>query len=130
MKKATAAFIFLSAVGLASLSASDAMAQDRYQSPYGPTLSPYLDYFRAPTGVYDNYNTFVRPRQQLTQRLAQQESGIRQLSNEVGKMQVQSRGVGSSSFSRPSGLSSTGHVPGYLNYSHYYSGAGGGGRRR
>ncbi len=94
----------------------------RYQSPSGPTLSPYLLYSRRPLGVVDNYHAFVRPRVQLRSTLSTQDRRISQLDGNVRDVQ---RDVRTLSGVRPSGVAPTGTGSSYLNYSHYYPQAGG-----
>ena len=83
----------------------------RYASPYGPTLSPYLDYFRRDTGVLDPYNTFIRPRRQLQNQL---DDIVQQERAETTRLQQQIQGI------RESGAAPTGTSATFLNYSHYY----------
>jgi ATP phosphoribosyltransferase regulatory subunit HisZ len=83
----------------------------RYSSPYGPTLSPYLDYFRRDTGVLDPYNTFIRPRRQLQNQLA---DIVQQEQSETARLQQQIQGIREAE-ARPTGTGAT-----FLNYSHYY----------
>lgn len=96
----------------------------RYSSPYGPTLSPYLDYFRRDTGVLDPYNAFIRPRRELNYQLnnmaAQEQVENARLQREI----TQLKGV------RAPSAAATGTSATYFNYSHYYSQPIGGGRRR
>ena len=96
----------------------------RYSSPYGPTLSPYLDYFRRDSGVLDPYNAFVRPRRQLQNDInnivAQGQAENVRLQREI----TQLKGV------RDPGAAATGTSATYFNYSHYYSMPPGGARRR
>jgi hypothetical protein len=95
----------------------------RYSSPYGPTLSPYLDYFRRDTGVLDPYNAFIRPRRQLQNQLA---NIVEQEQAENARLRQQIQGVRAAE-AAPTGTGGT-----FLNYSHYYPSAPAGtqGRRR
>jgi hypothetical protein len=93
----------------------------RYYSPYGPTLSPYLDYFRRDTGVLDPYNAFIRPRRQLQNQLA---DAAQQAQVETTKLQQQVQGVKEAQ-AHPTGVGA-----GYLNYSHYYKLPAGGNQPR
>jgi len=100
-----------------ALSASVALAGSafgqypRYVPPSGRTLPNELNYFRADVGLMDQYNTFVSP--------------IRQLDNQLGRMQLQQqsdfraaeRGI---SQIRTSLAAPTGVGAGFMNYSHYY----------
>ena len=83
----------------------------RYSSPYGPTLSPYLDYFRRDTGVLDPYNTFIRPRRQLQNQIA---DIVQQEQSETARLQQQIQGIRAAE-AGPTGTGAT-----FLNYSHYY----------
>ena len=84
----------------------------RYRSPYGPTITPYLDYFRRDTGVLDPYNTFIRPRRQLENQLGQmvQEEQAANI-----RLQQQIQGI------RAATAAPTGRGATFMNYSHYYS---------
>lgn len=95
----------------------------RYSSPYGPTMSPYLDYFRRDTGVLDPYNTFIRPRRQLQNQLS---DIVQQEQAQTAKLQQQIQGIKEAQ-AAPTGVGAS-----YLNYSHYYKLQSGGtqGRRR
>jgi hypothetical protein len=59
----------------------------QYSSPWGPTISPYLDYFRRDSGLIDPYNAFVRPRRQVQNQIdevrAQQQYQDTQLRREI-----------------------------------------------
>lgn len=95
----------------------------RYSSPYGSTLSPYLDYFRVDTGFLDPYNAFVRPRQQLNSDLNNLRQQTRQSFTQI-EDDLLTFGLSNAA---PTGIGAT-----YLNTSHYYSsnptlgGSGGG----
>lgn len=93
----------------------------RYQSPSGPTVTPYLDYFRAPTGTLDTYNQYVRPRKLLTQTINQQEQQLDMLQERVNTVEKER---GRTAIRSPS-IGPTGNVPTRMNYSHYFGGAGG-----
>ena len=121
--------ILLSSLVLAFLlqSAKQAEAQQpprpsSYRPPAGPTLSPYLLYSRRPTGIYDNYNAFIRPRIELRSTLRTQTRQIGQLDREVRDVQ---RDVTTLSEVRQLGVAPTGIGSSYQNYSHYYPGAAG-----
>jgi hypothetical protein len=83
----------------------------RYRSPYGPTISPYLDYFRRDTGVLDPYNAFIRPRRQLDNQLGQMVQDERAANT---RLQQQIQGIRAET-AAPTGASAT-----FMNYSHYY----------
>jgi hypothetical protein len=106
------------AFALLALSVS-ASAQERYRSPSGPTVTPYLDYFRRDTGALDQYNTFIRPGRQLRQTLRQQNTSLQRLQSQLSNVQGEFQRM------RQSELAPTANVPTFLNYSHYYSMGGG-----
>ena len=83
----------------------------RYRSPYGPTITPYLDYFRRDTGVLDPYNTFIRPRRQLENQIGQI---VQQERAENTRLQQQIQRV------REEQVAPTGAGATFMNYSHYY----------
>jgi hypothetical protein len=89
----------------------------RYRAPYGPTISPYLDYFRRDTGVLDPYNAFIRPRRQLENQLGQMAQEDRAANV---RLQQQIQGI------RESTAAPTGRGATFMNYSHYYRAAPGG----
>ncbi len=97
--------------------------QQRYQSPYSPSLSPYMDYFRTDPGVVSPYHQYVRPRQALDQRLREQQAGIGRVERQVGQLQMELRAGGAQDMMAPSPIAPTGRVPTYMNYLHYYPGA-------
>ena len=83
----------------------------RYRSPYGPTITPYLDYFRRDTGVLDPYNTFIRPRRQLENQLGQMAQEERAANI---RLQQQIQGI------RQETAAPTGRGATFMNYSHFY----------
>ena len=89
----------------------------RYESAYGPTLSPYLQLSRPPNGILNNYHNFVRPRVQLRSTLQRQKQQISRLKRNV------SRNTRATSRVRSSGVAPTGAHSSYDNYSHYYPGS-------
>ena len=100
----------------------------RYQSPSGPTITPYLDYFRNDNGVLNPYYNFVRPKAEMrnnTQRLMNElratEANANQLGRELKDMQ-----------NAPSRAAATGTAATFDSLGHYYPArtGGGGGRRR
>ena len=94
----------------------------RYEPPAGPTLSPYLLFSRRPTGIYDNYHAFVRPRLELRSTLRVQNDEIGYLNRNLQEVQGDVRTL---SEVRESGVAPTGVGSSYLNYSHYYPSATG-----
>ena len=100
------------------------LAQQRYQSPYGPTLSPYMDYFRTDPGVVSRYHQYIQPRRTLDQRLREQQAGIGQVQREMGQLQMELRSRGVQEMMAPPPITPTGRVPTHMNYLHYYPGAG------
>ena len=95
---------------------------NRYTPPAGPTISPYLQYFRQPTGVLNNYNQFVRPRQELRSTLQNQNQQLRQLDDNVRNAR---RDINTLSQTRGAGVRPTGVGSAYMNFSHYYPALGG-----
>ena len=93
----------------------------RYRSPYGPTMSPYLDYFRRDSGVLDPYNTFIRPRQQLQDQIGQMAQEERAANI---RLQQQIQGI------REETAAPTGRGATFMNYSHYYRASPTGAQRR
>ena len=96
-----------------------------YTPPAGPTLPNQLEYFRPQSGVLDQYNQFVAPRENLANQLrgmmGQQNRDYQTLQNQVNQ----------SSFVREPEAAPTGTAAGFMNYSHYFGargGAGGAGR--
>lgn len=98
--------------------------------PGRPTLSPYLNYFRGNTGLTDQYRTFIRPEQRLQRRFSMDQYQNRTLSNRIGTVDKEVKGVQKDflQFRQPT-VSPTGKGATFMNYSHYFSsGASGGGR--
>jgi hypothetical protein len=95
----------------------------RYVPPSGSPLPFYLDYFRAQTGVLDQYNQFVAPKGQLENRLRTM-SAKEHVDFRAAERQFQQI--------RPSEAAPTGTAAGFMNYSHYYGsqGTGANSRRR
>lgn len=77
-----------------------------------PAVSPYLDMFRANTGVLPNYHTFVKPRIDQRYQQQQQWQAIRQL-----QMAPTSRTVSTLESNQ---LRATGQGGFFDNYLHYY----------
>jgi hypothetical protein len=86
----------------------------RYTRPAGPTLPNELNYFRYQNGVLDNYNSYVAPRQQLTNQL-QSMNYQRELENQQTQKQINQL--------RETTAAPTGTGAGFMNYSHYYPSA-------
>ena len=115
----------------------------RYQSPSRPTLSPYLNYFRADNGALNPFYNFIQPGRQLqsqnqsiNQRFDNQQrqiGGLQTFQNGLQNQQVRGRGTGRFGF-RSTGASQTGKGATFMNYSHFFQirggNRGGGGRRR
>jgi hypothetical protein len=105
-----ALFGLLSFVGTGSASAQ--RQYRRYSPPAGPTVTPYLNYFRQDTGVVgDPYNAFIVPRRQLDTQitnLAKQQK----LDTDETRKQVEQF--------RESEAAPTGAGAGFMNYSHFY----------
>jgi hypothetical protein len=83
----------------------------------GPPLSPYLLFSRRPTGIYDNYHAFVRPRIDMRTALRVQDQQIGYLNRNLA---VVERDVRTLSTVRESAVAPTGVGSAYMNYSHFY----------
>ncbi len=81
----------------------------------GPTLSPYLEYFRTPLGPLDSYHEFVRPRVQLQQRLRQQDAQLRRQAQDLRVLDQRMVAP-----QRPSDASPTGTGATFFHHSHFY----------
>lgn len=105
------------------LAVAPASGQQRYRSPYGPTLSPYLEYLRAQPGVIPNYYQFIRPQRELRQTLNQYDRTLTQEQRQIRQLEGQLHQIKESP-AAPTGTGAT-----FQNYSHYYRmGPAGGGR--
>ncbi|MFO0817920.1 MAG: hypothetical protein U1A77_08265 [Pirellulales bacterium] len=100
-----------------SLAHAQGASGGRYQSRSGPTITPYLDYFRRDNGQLTPYHNFVQPKFQLRENQQQVDSFMRQemtrgatLQREVNQLQQMRQ-----STARPTGSGAT-----YMNYSHFY----------
>jgi hypothetical protein len=84
----------------------------RYTSPSGPTITPYLEYFRTDTGaVGDPYNAFIAPHRQLNSRLSEL-SQRQQADFDSNQQQISQL---RRSVAAPTGIGGT-----FMNFSHYY----------
>jgi hypothetical protein len=110
---------------LVVLSESVSLAQRplrRYQPPAGPTITPYLNYYRADiSGLPSPYESFIVPQQQLQRNLydmtRNQQADFRKVENAIKQV-------------RASAAAPTGVGASFQNYSHYYRNAPGGGNQR
>lgn len=101
------------------LGPSSAAAQPpvrRSWSP-SPTLSPWLDLFRADLGVLDPYNSLVRPRLEFQEQLRRQQLDLARQA--AGLSAVRQQMIQSS---RPMPIRPTGAASVFMDYSHYYPG--------
>ena len=94
----------------------------RYQPPAGPTITPYLNYYRADLSTMPSaYQSFVVPQQQLQRNLYDmartQQSDFRKVESQLKQVR--------DSAAAPTGVGAT-----FQNYSHYYRLQQGGGRQR
>lgn len=94
----------------------------RYQPPAGPTITPYLNYYRADLSTSPSpYESFVVPQQRLQRNLydlqRSQQADFRKIESEIKQV-------------RTSAASSTGVGASFLNYSHFYPVRQGGRRQR
>lgn len=94
-------------------------AQDRYRPPYGPTMSPYLDYFRVQPGVLPNYYQFIRPERELRQSISQINRSIGQEQTQINDLRKDMK-RGQQTI-KPADASPTGKAGSFQNYSHYYT---------
>jgi hypothetical protein len=101
-----------------------AHAQRQYYAPSlnRPTLTPYLQYFRADPGVLGPYFSHVRPRLQLQRVLGRQAAEIQQ-------QQAATRAIGNrlTYFEQSGSVRPTGTGSVFMSYSHYYPSLGSGG---
>ena len=81
----------------------------------GPTLSPYLEYFRTPLGPLDSYHEFVRPRVQLQQRLRQQDAQLRRQAQDIRAIDQRMMAP-----QRPAAAAPTGTGATFFHHSHFY----------
>jgi len=89
-----------------------------YSPPAGATLPYQLDYFRPQSGVLDQYNQFVAPKEQLATQLG---SMVQQQNRDY---QAVERRLRESDQIRESRAAATGTSAGFMNLSHYYRGRG------
>src|SRR5690242_6516710 len=85
-----------------------------YSPPAGPTLPYQLDYFRPQSGVLDQYNQFVAPKEQLATQMG---SIVQQQNRDYQSVEKQLR---ESDRIRESQAAPTGTAAGFMNLSHYY----------
>src|SRR5205823_15002842 len=76
------------AVGVVAHFAQAQMPYRTYSPPAGPTLPYQLDYFRPQSGVLDQYNQFVAPKEQLATQLG---SLVQQQNNDYQAVEKQLR---------------------------------------
>jgi hypothetical protein len=81
-----------------------------------PTVSPYLNLARDPTGVLPNYFTLVRPELEARDRAARQERELQRLRSQLTGLQSEVRQA------QESGRLSTGHPTRFMTYFHFYPG--------
>ncbi len=106
--------VVLFSVAQPSLAQGPQNRPSRYQPAFGPTISPYQQLFRRPSGSLNNYYNFVRPRIQVRSTLRSQEQRLNNLSQEVHRASQNASGV------HESGAGQTGIHSLYMNYSHFY----------
>ncbi len=112
-------------MGGAVLASGAVMAQGPYL-PSSPTISPWMGLFQRNPGPLDNYNTFVRPQQQLQGVIQQQNGVMMQQGNAIQTLSGQVTKIGDPS----SRIRATGAGAMFMNYSHYYPAASHGMGRR
>ena len=84
----------------------------RYRPPAGPTITPYLNYYRPDLSTLpSDYQSFIVPQQQLQRRLydlaQNQQADNRKVENEIKQVR--------NSAAAPTGVGAI-----FMNYSHYY----------
>ena len=105
----------IAAIWIALASASVAFGQEqRYSSPAGPTISPYLDYFRRVSGLLDRHHAFVRPEIRRRQTFAELQQTVGRQRNQLGRLNRQIEEL------RETNAAPTGTGSRFMNYSHYY----------
>ncbi len=98
-------------------------AQGRYY-PSRPTFSPWLYLYRGESGPLDPYNAWVRPQFEYQDTLRAIENRFRQQERSVNQLRREN------TLLRESLLSPTGVPSRFMDYSHFYGGAGGSTTRR
>ena len=101
------------AFGLVLGIAVSVSGQQRYQ-PQRPTLSPYLNYFRADVGLLDRHNTLVAPEIRSQQAVQQLQGQVFEQRSQLGNLQGQVDQI------REPQTRRTGTASSFMNYSHYY----------
>jgi len=116
----------LAVLGIAGLAhfAQAQMPFRAYSPPAGPTLPYQLDYFRPQSGVLDQYNQFVAPKEQLSTQIG---SIMQQQNRDYQSVEKQLR---ESDRIRESQAAPTGTSAGFMNLSHYYGKTGAAGATR
>ena len=94
----------------------------RYRPPAGPTMTPYLNYYRADLSTLpSNYDSFIVPQQRLQRNLYDlartQQADFRKVETDIKQTRT--------STAAPTGVGAS-----FLNYSHYYQLPQGGSRPR
>ena len=112
--------VLLFGLGIVSLSNS-ALGQLPYRSyspPAGQTLPMQLEYFRPQSGVLDQYNQFVAPRENLSNQLR---AMVGQQNSDYQAVQTR---FNQSEMVRAPVAAATGTAAGFMNYSHYFGAKG------
>ncbi len=108
----------IAAVSVALLAVSSADAQRPWPyRPGRPTISPYMNLYRANPGPVDNYHLYVRPQQQLLNTLQWQDQALQQQGAHLQSLRQEVSGFGQRRIATPTGIGA-----GFMNYSHYYPG--------
>ncbi len=116
-----AGFVAVAAGMMVGPSLAEAQPLVRRSWSPSPTLSPWLDLFRADLGVLDPYNSLVRPRLELQDRLRRQQLDLARQAAGLSAMRQQMIQA-----SRPTTIRPTGAGSVFMDYSHYYPGFQGG----
>jgi hypothetical protein len=124
MPKKTLGLLFV-ILSLLILTSSDSLAQRplrRYQPPAGPTITPYLNYYRADWSTMpSSYQSFILPQQRMDRSLydlsQSQQANFRKVESDIKQV-------------RTSTAAATGVGATFQNYSHYYPSAQRGSNQR
>src|SRR3954467_8948653 len=123
IRRILASFALLSLAAY-SQTASAQIPYRNYAPPAGPTLPYQLDYFRPQSGVLDQYNQFVAPKEQLATQIG---SMVQQQNRDYQSVEKQLR---ESDRIRESQAAATGTSAGFMNFSHYFGKTGAAGTAR
>jgi len=106
--------LFLFAVAMSAARSAEAQQRWPYQ-PARPTISPYMNLYRADPGPIDNYNMYVRPQRELQNTLSRQQATLRRQDAGLRSLRQEVSLFGLRRSVRPTGIGGA-----FMNYSHYY----------